>query len=548
MHVELPPKVLNGVDVGSFAAFSVPVNSQGVATFNYTGPSNLQALLDSNDTGSTFKFYHSKNSAKESRQIMQVNYSVSADTYIPIDYTLHVTTQGSDFSMGIPNLQKTFSVVLKDADGNIISDDDVNITNITVQTENALIAQIFDTNSKTSVNSLTLRNENNSAFILKSKQLSGIVPIKVSINFIDINKKAQSLSTIVNVRVMSGPPSAISISYVGTSQDKERAKYQDKFAISVTDEYGNKVNTRPYISLGAIVGYAVDGSEASPVETNSTKRLFYGKSDIESGKADGILDPLGDSDVNTTHFEDAIPARSEVFKYVNAEGANSDKLVVFGTGKNYEAMGKWDFSKIDNNTLLLQDDYFGEYRGGLYYAIGHNYYQDQCLDDGREWIGSTDSESYQLDEEGTVIVTYKYDYHLTGKDALIWVNLNGYQADTGKNTRIGEVIKHTLRGVGLRKTPTAGYTLEAGASGYATFDIWHKNAPERYRNAHFGWRIKEGSSCGWTVADSSNNYDARTCNNGENSIGGSYIRFFLQAPDDKSCSFDIEGVIVANEF
>ncbi len=547
VHVELPDKVLNGIDVGAFASFSVAVNAQGVATFHYTGPSNLKALLDSGDTGSTFKFYHSENSSNESRQEMRVNYSISADTYIPIDYALNVTTQDNDFSMGIPELQKTFSVVLKDTDGNIVSDSDVNITRVHVQTENALIAQIFDTNTKTSVNSLTLRNENNSAFILKSKQLSGIVPLNITIDFVDINGESKTLSTIVNVRVMSGPPSAISISYAGTSQDTTRAKYEETFAISVTDEYGNKVNTQPYISLGAIIGYAVDGQEASSTETNETKRLFYGREDIVSNNADGVIDIL-DTDADTTNFEDTTPARTDVFKYVNAEGANTDKLVVFGSGKNYEAMGKWDFSRIDNHTLSLQDDYFGTDRNGLYYAVGHNYYQDQCRSDGREWLGSTDSESYQLDSEGTAVISYKYDYHLTGKDALVWVNLNGFQADTGQNTRIGEVVKHTLRGTGLTKVPTAGYSLEKGTSGLGTFDIWHENAPERYRNAHFAWRVKEGSTCGYTVTNTSNNYDARTCSNGESSEGSSYITFLLQAPADTSCSFDIEGLVVANEF
>ncbi len=544
VKVELPSKVLNGVDVGSFASFEVPVNEEGIATFNYTGPANLKALLDVNDTNSIFKFYHSANSDEASRQEMVVNYSISADTYIPIDYALSIKTNENDFSMGIPNLQKTFTVLLKDSKGNIINDKDVNITKIVVKTENALIAQIFDTNTNRMLDSLELKKENNSAFILKSKKLSGIVPLKVTMNFIDINGKATELSTIVNVRVMSGPPSAISISYVSTSQDKERAKYIEKFAISVTDEYDNKVNTKPYISLGAIVGYAVDGESGSSVESSSTKRLYYAKSAIENSKANGVIDTLGDDIANTTHFEDNTPSRSDVFKWVNAEGNNTDKLVVFGKGKNYEAMGKWDFTKIDNNTLSLEDDYFGLYRDKLYYAIGHNYYQDQCSEDGREWIGSTDSETYQLDDEGTVIVSYKYDYHLTGKDALIWVNLNGYQSDTGKNTRIGEVTKHTLRGMGLVSRPSGGYFVDKNSTAIVNFNIHHENNAEWYHNGHFGYEVSQNTCASAVEIDSINIHDARSCNNG----GVAYVTFRVTAPEKTSCNFNIKNILVANEF
>ena len=557
VSVELPEKVLNGADVGSFTAFTVPVNEQGIALFHYTGPVNLKALIDAGDKGSTFKFYHEDNPAEENRQSLQINYAIADDIYIPVDYELSLTTENNDFSMGIPELQKTFTILLKDKKGNIIKNSDVNFTKINVETQNSLIAQIYDTVNRDSVNNLTLKNENSASFIIKSKKLSGIVPLKATVTFLDINKEEKELSSIINVRVMSGPPSAISVSYVSTGQDEARAKYIEKFAISVTDEYGNKVNTRPYISLGAIVGYTVDGKESSGHETNDTRRLFYGRNEISKSSANGVIDALGDELVNTTNFEDTTNSRSNVFKYVNAEGANSDKLVVFGAGKNYEAMGKWDFEKIDNHTLKIQDDYFGEYRDGLYYAVGHNYYQDQCQDDGREWLGSTDSESYQLDEQGTVQISYKYDYHLTGKDALIWVNLNGYQSDTKKDTRIGEVVKHTLRGRGLRQVPEGGYSLDKGQSGYAHFVIWHENAPERYRNANFAHAILAGSTCSYTRVASSNWNDARTCKNGRvlgnnkyygSNDGGSFVTYYIEAPADKGCSFNITRLLTSDEF
>ena len=345
---------------------------------------------------------------------------------------------------------------------------------------------------------------------------------------------------------MSGPPSAISISYLSSDQDSERAKYEEKFAISVTDEYGNRVNTRPYISLGAVIGYAVDGREASSNESSKTKRLYYGKSDIDGGFANGLLDSLDDERVNTTQFEDTL--RPDVFKWVNTDGKNSDKLLIFGEAKNYEAMGKWDFKKVNNNTLSLEDDYFGINRDELFYAVGHNYYQDPCRDDGREWLGNTDSEKYQLDEEGTVIVSYKYDYQLMGKDALVWVNLNGFQSDTAKQTRIGEVVKHTLLGKGLRKEPSSGYNLDKNETTSVTFEIWHEATNLHYKNAHFAWKEKTTNTCNVLSFQSSNSYDARTCKNGYSGIGSTYITFLLQAPEDKGCSFDIDRLLISKEF
>jgi len=542
VRVALPDKVLRGVDVGSFDSYEVPVNEQGVAIFNYTGPSNLKGLIDSNDLSSVFKFYHTENSAN--KQELTVRYDIDEETYTPIDYSLSVATKNSDFSMGIPDIEKTFSILIKDSKNDIVSD--INISKIEVESQNTLVARLLDMESKELKDKVELLKENNSNFILVSKKLSGLVPLKVTVEFKDNNNQKKKLSTVINIRVMSAPPSAISISYLGTDQDVERGKYEEKLAVSVTDEYGNKVNTHPYISLGAIVGYAVDGRENSAKETTTSKRLYYGKHDIDNGLANGFINSLDDALPNTTQFEDTL--RSDVFKWVKSDGKHSDKLVVFGTGKNYEAMGKWDFTKIDNNTLKLEDDYFGINRDELFYAVGHNYYQDQCQDDGREWIGSTDSDSYQLDDEGTVIISYKYDYHLMGKDSLIWVNLNGYQSDTGEIRRMGEVVKHTLRGKGLISFPEGGYSLDKNETISAPFEIWHKATNKHYKNAHFAYDIKKGSNCKVLGVQSSNNYDARTCRNGYSREGNAYVTFILQAPEDKGCTFDIDRLLISNEF
>ncbi len=546
VKVELPGEVLDGVDIGSFSKYEVPVSPTGEATFTYTGPNNLKVLTQENHK-STFKFYHSENTSPENRQPMTITYALSSD-YIPINYRIAITTQDDKFSIGIPDKKKLFNLELQKLDGSTLKSDEANITKVTIQTENGAVGQLYDEGSKKMVDRLSLSTDNGFSytFVIKTKKFSGLIPLRVTINFIDANGNKKDLEKIVNVRVTSGPPSAISISYVSTDQDKEKAKYIERFAISVTDEYGNNVNTKPNITLGAIAGYAVDGREASGQETNETKRLIYTIKDIQEENANGKIDPLDDKNPNKTIFQELI--QTDPFKYVNKEGNNTDKLVVFGKGKNYEAMGKWDFSKRDNSSLNLTDGYYGSSRSGLSYAIGRNYYQDQCEEDGREWIGTTSAPSYQLDDEGTVVIEYKYDYHLTGKDVMVWVNLDGYQPDTGKKTKIGEVLKHTLRGTGLIKIPSKGYQLEKGKSARVYFGIWHKNAPEKYRNAHFSFDFKVGNSCFWQVVNTSNFYDARTCSNGFSNKGISYIVFDLLAPATKACTFDIDRILVSPEF
>jgi len=547
VKVTLPSKVLNGADVGLFDTYESNISSNGTATFQYTGPDNLSYLIDHGDEESVFGFYHSENSGE--LQNVTVHYEKPADQQPPLrNYSIDVSTNG-DFSMGIPDQEKTFTITLeaRDDKDEVVDLSQENITNFYIQTTNGLVAQIKD--GQYLVDQKTLPFKASNTVTMVSKTHSGLVPLKVVVEFDDLNGQHKTLTKIMNIRVMSGPPSAISISYVGTTQDVERAKYIETLAISVTDAYGNKVNTHPNITVGAVVGYTVDGQEASNKESNETKRLFHGKSAIENDHANGMITPLDD---HKAEFSDSTAARSNVFKYVNAEGRNTDKLLVFGAGKNYEAMGKWDFAKSDNHTLRLEDNYFGVERTGLYYAVGHNYYQDQCRDDGREWIGNTDSDSYQVDEEGTVTVKYAYDYHLTGKDALIWVNLDGLQPDTGKKTRIGEVTKHTLRGTGLEQEPSGGYSLQKGvgpdSNVTATFIIWHENAPERYRNAHFSYAIASGSTCGYEKVISSNPFDARTCNNGVSSDGTSYVTFHIWSAPDKGCTFNLDRIMTSREF
>ena len=120
---------------------------------------------------------------------------------------------------------------------------------------------------------------------------------------------------MMNIVVFSGPPTAMSISYAGVEQNATVAKYIEKFAVTVTDAYNNPVNTQPYIAVGAIVEFAVDGSSATGERNEASPRLWHGLNDPH-----GTLEAIGG---NRAQFTTA----SDIFNHVDI---NNERLVVFG--------------------------------------------------------------------------------------------------------------------------------------------------------------------------------------------------------------------------
>ena len=312
--------------------------------------------------------------------------------------------------MGIPNQEKSFSIVVKDDAGNDVAK--ASMTSFEIAIQNIFVGKLISNGQEYST--LILENENPITFNVKTNTKSGLIPLRVVATFVDANGVTRRLEQTVNVTVYSGPPTAMSISYVGVEHDEARGKYIERYAVSATDAYNNKVNTSPGVAAGAIVGYAVDGSAPSAVETASTKRLYIAKNDTQKG----TINPLGGG---LATFSVPVDGQNR-FQYIDE---SNDKLVLFGEGYAYEALGKWDFSRLSNEVLELQDTYLGVTRSELFYAVGHNYRQDPCRSDGSEYIGyaQVDSNGSMLDSEGTAIVTFGYDYHLTGKDIMLWVNL-----------------------------------------------------------------------------------------------------------------------------
>ena len=525
VKVELPPQVADGIDVGRFAAYEVPVESDGFARFDYVAPANIQALVDQNETNATFHFYHVANPTQKVDST--VVYDLKSG-YIPSDYEIQTSSEDGEYTMGL-TLLKQFTVYLKDDQGNDVPDS--SITKLTLTSKNDLVGKILDNNGNP-VSELVLTGGNavsGKSFSIDTDTYSGLLPIEIKYEFKDANNDDKSLTTIMNVVVFSGPPTAMSIAYTGVEVNATAGKYIEKFALTVTDAYNNPVNTRPYVAVGGMVEYAVDGSSATGVRNDSSPRLWHGLNDSH-----GKIEAVGGDGAQFTSDT------ADVFKYVDM---SNDKLVVYGIGYVYEALGKWDIDSNDDTTLQLKDKYFGSNRSDLYFAVGHNNRQDVCSSDGTEYVGNMRATQYQLDSGGHALMEFEYDYHLTGKDIMVWANLTGFQADNNHTGRIGEAQKHTLRGAGLYSVPTGGYTLDKNVTQTVSFEIHHDKVPEWYNHAHFGYQIQSGSTCQILNVESSNTLDARDC-----SYTTAYIRFTLQAPSDKSCTFNIGDIATAPEF
>jgi predicted small lipoprotein YifL len=521
VKVKLPAKVIDGVDVGTFAEYNATVGSNGIASFAYTGPQDLASLVDSGDMNSTFVFYHVDNPTQNAP--ITVHYEPSND-YQSAEYVL---TMDGNNTMGLVS-EKSFTVYLKNGDALVESN---NILELNITSMNMPVGGLVDPTTRSVVEALTYSSSdanNSQPFYVQTNTLSGLLPIEVSVRFTDGND-VKTLTTISNIVVFSGPPTALSISYVGVEHNATIGKFIEKFAVTATDAYNNPVNTQPYIAAGAMVEYAVDGSSADGNRSTTSPRLWHGAFDSHA-------------DLTTTGGDQAIlKAGSDVFKYIDLA---NDKVVLFGAGYVYEALGKWDIdSKTSNAELLLKDSYFGSDRSDLYFAVGHNNRQDLCSADGRQYVGNMRSSTYQLDSSGHALIEFEYDYHLTGKDVMVWVNLTGFQADDNSTGRIGEAQKHTLRGTGF--VSYESYTIPAGGNAQVTFYVHHKDIPEWYRNGHFATAFEPTSCTVDSIQDSSNVHDARDC---ANEVGYLIVNVSNSTTEDCTIKLKDESIAVSPEF
>ncbi len=505
------PDVLNGRDVGTFDKYESDLTN-GVATFTYTAPADLAA-----DTSSlSFGFYHDSDPSKIKTYTMSI---VPETNQIIISSYKLVSSNAENVKMNL-NATLGISYSVYDSNGEKLSDDAVK--SITVTSLNPSLATLSDSSGNTGYTKLTQLDKNAMTVYVNSNTLSGLVPLKVDATFLDANDEEQNLTKVYSLVVLSGPPTAFSLSYAGTTQDKDHAKFIEHWVLTATDKYNNLINTNPTISTGMLAGYA-QSSAVTP--TNAGNYLFASTAN-------------GGSIANAT--PDEFHAQSGVFDNVDFD---HDYLVTYGNGYTYDASGKWDINKSDSSTVLLADSYDGADVSGLGFAVGNNYRQDMCRD-GSEWVGNVYSQNknYILDANGSIVLDAEYDYYMVGKDVMLWVNLIGSANNT--ITKVGEARKITLRGDGLEGE---SYSFSKGYTGVIRLNVHVADTTEYYRNANFYAHVEVSSDdTNWTIAGSSmsdGNITDCTLNSGV-----AYVDVNITDPAGSAGSVSLTKVLVRDEF
>ncbi|MEA2072971.1 MAG: hypothetical protein U9O86_05240, partial [Campylobacterota bacterium] len=250
VKIVYPDDVQTGRDIGSFISSEVSLVN-GTASFVYSAPKSL----DSNESNITFGFYHDS----EPTQITDFIVSIESEPgqEILTDYFLTSSYSDGNITMDLEST-KLITFYVKDKDDNLLEDS--NITSIVVTVLNTALADIDDSNATNPAAETQTLTKNSASLSIISNTISGVVPIKAIATFKGVNNENVSITEVFNVVVVSGPPTAMSISYVSTSNDSDNAKFVEKMVVAITDKYSNRVNSNPGISVALIAGYANDTS------------------------------------------------------------------------------------------------------------------------------------------------------------------------------------------------------------------------------------------------------------------------------------------------
>ena len=447
-------EVLAGRDIGSFESSSVKVEN-GTTRFSYSGPSQLS----DNTSTIVFYFYHESNPSDLKQYTFTINPAPNQIVLEGYKLTSNIST--SSAVIGLETGKKLSFFIEEDNEAKTLVAD-TKIDYLRVTTLNPALALLSSTSEETNSTSVLLSSDKNSfSIIAKSYKLSGIVPLKVEASFTDVNGKTQLLSKVYNLLIISGPPSAMSITYDSTVESPYSG-FTEHWTLRVTDKYNNLVNTNPTVSMGLIVGFAKDASGNS---------LYVDANNAASG--------------TIAKTDNTFTSPISVFDAYNVD-VDTDTLVIFGDYDAYDASGKWDFTKESDTVLNLIDKYDGNDTTGLGYAIGRNYRQTS---DGESIANIYPADNnYTLGSMGVMNLEIAGDTYLIGKNVMIWVNLLGYDLHTKETTRTGEAVKRTIRNFGLESSPVS--VSRGAVDEVKRIYVFAQKTGEVYNNANFSYNVK----------------------------------------------------------
>ncbi len=410
------------------------------------------------------------------------------------------------------------------------------VEKITIESKKPDILKLIDPSDAigAAVAKLEITGKSSINVYLKAAQnISGLSDIKVTINYKTNKGASRELIRTYAIAVLSGPPTAISITSAGVSYNFEEKWFEHKFLISASDKYNNKINTSPTIAAGVMAGYAKDSNGDRMIYGQNSKRDLGIYANLTGSTAQVELDAVSVAPFST-------------FDTITLQGVDlsRDIVAIFGNVRTYEANGKWEIDSVSNaSKLILSDSYEGEDYAGVGFAVGHNYRSNLCSSEYLEYqvkVDSTDG-TYKLDNEGKTFVTVKFPAtYMPGKKVGLMVNLISENPETGKQLRGGEVKFTTLQSFqglsGLSTSIPKGTTVEVTHYGFVetgTVDVWRLN------NSTF--------SCNTTDSTNINNIILIEKNNPEDCVSP-FVRYRVTATVGDDGTFVLSNCQVNDEF
>jgi hypothetical protein len=364
--VTLEQPFIDNTDYGSFSATNVTTDASGKAVVLYTAPDSISGLTERNITVTeTSANIHKELSIKFGTPDTQgTNYEIVVNT--PSSLSVDDTDQITVKIVEIGNSDK------------IIADANVHEVNLTSQFTNMLT--FADSSPTFSYDSLGTK-----AIAVETKTLSGVAVIVVSASVFNGDHDVV-LTKLVPVTVLSGPVTAISLFYVGSSENEVGA-FINTYTIHAVDKYANPAREGVMLFPSLINGVKL-------VETDSS--------------------PTGQITAGTpVTFEDST-------KNFDAAGITTeDRLIIVPNSLRYAQsyLGGWSIEDVAGSSLTLSEAYFGATTDNLSYVIGNE--SRNLLGDIALASITSKTGSYVTDANGNVQFDVTFDPILAGHTVTI---------------------------------------------------------------------------------------------------------------------------------
>ena len=420
-------KLMTAISSGSMHANVVESDTSGDAVFNYTSPASML------DTNMTVKFCLESDLSVCDTAIIVLTTSKIVPPIELIDninYLITFKPKGgaNNLQLGARN-NAIVSLIDKDTQKSIPSN---RIKNITVSSEDVSVLKLTPEGGGEPSGSLNISNRNDVSILLTADEVnSGLVPLKIVIEYFNLNGILKTRGQLFSVAVLSGAPTAFSITSAGVAYNSETKQFEQKFIVQATDSSANPISTSGVINVSAMASFAKDAAG---------REILYGR---HSNGVSATLSPDGQKAQIELTSGGLTP-----FNTTNID-ENRAFVAVFGNVNTYEANGKWNIKKgsLSGDSIKFTNNYSGGVYSGLGMAVGYNYRDKFCSSTYEESVVVIDSSDgkYSLDETGKAFVVLKHDAYMIGKRIMLMVNMTGLNPSTGKLQRTGEVHETTLR-------------------------------------------------------------------------------------------------------